>query len=49
MEHAAQTDTGEHHGGAEQQGSYADLLHDDRDDAHHSGPREHLEGEFRVP
>ena len=45
MEHAAQTDTGEHHGGAEQQGvTHADLLHDDRDDAHHGGLKEHLEG-----
>ena len=45
MEHTAQTDTGEHHGGAEQQGvTHADLLHDDRDDAHHGGLKEHLEG-----
>ena len=38
-------DAQEHHGCAEQQGvAHADLLHDDRDDAHHGGLEEHLEG-----
>ena len=45
MEHAAQADTQEHHGCTKQQGvTHADLLHDDRDDTHHGGLEEHLEG-----
>ena len=45
VEHAAQADTQEHHGCAEQQGvTNADLLHDNRNDAHHGGLEEHLEG-----
>ena len=45
VEHAAQADAQEHHGCTEQQGvAHADLLHDDRNDTHHGGLEEHLEG-----
>ena len=44
VEHAAQADAQEHHGSAEQQSvAHADLLHDDRDHAHHCGLKEDLE------